>query len=281
MEINKIDLYEYFNIEKAQDAKGYLIAYLHETSNEYCVDKTRPATLVIPGGAYGFCSDREAEPVALNFLSKGHNSFVLYYSTKGSSNVEYPYQFLEGCMAVAYIRENAEKFSICDENICAVGFSAGGHLCAMLATLTGENVVKDFLKDKARLCRPNAVILSYPVITSGEFAHERSFNNLCGDREQLKEYLSLEKRVDKDSVPAYIWSTCEDASVPCENSLLMALAYKRAGVPFELHVFEKGIHGLSTCTEEVNTPLPDNEIWIDMAVTWLENKGFRIKKKGN
>ena len=144
----------------------------------------------------------------------------------------------------------------------------------MLATLTGEKVVEEFLKDKALLCKPDAVILSYPVISSGEFAHMGSFDNLCGDREQLKEYLSLENRVDKDSVPAFIWSTYNDDLVPCENSLLMALAYKKAGVPMELHIFEHGEHGLSLATEEVNSPLPAVAVWANLAATWLKNRGF-------
>lgn len=274
MILERIDLYQYFGIEKPANAQGVLTCYIHQISQEYNLNTYRPAMLVIPGGAYWFCSDREAEPIALEFLQKGFNAFVLNYSTKNSSQVEYPYQLLEGCMAVAFIRENAERFRVNKNKVCAVGFSAGGHLTAMLATLTGEKVVGDFLKEKASLCRPDAVILSYPVISSGEFAHGGSFDNLCGDREQLKEYLSLENKVDKDSVPAFIWSTYNDDLVPCENSLIMALAYKKAGVPFELHIFEPGAHGLSLATEEVNSPLPAVAVWTDLATTWLKNRGF-------
>ena len=84
--------------------------------------------------------------------------------------------------------------------------------------------------------------------------------------------LSLEKRVTKDSVPAFIWSTFEDDAVPCENSLQMALAYKKTGVPMELHVFEKGWHGLSLANSEVNAPQPATSKWV-----WLENRGFVVK----
>ena len=283
MEIKKINLYDYFGVEKPESLTtgGVLTCYLREVSDEYSENKVRPAMLVIPGGGYGFCSDRENEPIALEFLSKGFNVFSLIYSIKGNSDVEYPYQLLEGCMAIAYIRENAEKFSVNSQQICSIGFSAGGHLCAMLATLTGEQVVKDFLKDKASLCRPDAVILSYPVITWGEYAHVGSFKNLCGQREDLFESLSLEKRVNKDSVPAFIWSTDEDASVPCENSLQMALAYRKAKVPMELHIFAKGQHGLSLATSEVKTPAPSVAVWIDLAITWLTSRGFVMKEKEN
>ena len=283
MVITTVNLYDYFGVEKPEGLStgGVLTCYLHEISDEYCVNKVRPAMLVIPGGGYGFCSDRENEPIALEFLSKGFNAFTLIYSIKGNSDLEYPYQLLEGCMAIAYIRENAEKFSVNAQKICSIGFSAGGHLCAMLATLTGEQVVKDFLKEKASLCRPDAVILSYPVITGGEYAHRGSFKNLCGEREDLFESLSLEKRVNKDSVPAFIWSTDEDVSVPCENSLKMALAYRKAKVPMELHVFANGQHGLSLATSEVNTPVPSVAVWVDLAITWLTNRGFVIQVKEN
>ena len=279
MKVDTINLYDYFGIEKpvGYGNGGVLTCYLHEVSEEYSINKSRPAIVVIPGGGYGFCSDRENEPIALEFLSKGFNCFSLIYSVKGNSSVEYPYQLLEGCMAIAYIRENAEKLSVNPEKVCAIGFSAGGHLCAMLATLTGEKVIKDFLGERARLCRPDAVILSYAVITFGEYAHKGSFDNLCGENEELKEYLSLENRVDKNSVPAFIWSTYEDTCVPCENSLYMALAYRKAGVPMELHVFEKGWHGLSLANSEVNAPQPATSKWVKLAQIWLENRGFVVK----
>ena len=281
MNLETIDLYQYFGIEKPDNAGGILTCYTHEISEEYNFNTYRPAMLVLPGGGYEFCSDREAEPIAIEFFAKGFNSFVLDYSTKNTSKVEYPYQLIEGCMAIAFIRENFERFRVNIEKVCAVGFSAGGHLCAMLATLTGEKVVGDFLKEKASLCRPDAVILSYPVITWGEFANVPTYDNLCGDREDLKDYLSLQNRVDKNSVPAYIWTTYEDTCVPCENSLYMALAYRKAGVPFELHIFESGEHGASLANKEVKFPVPAIAVWTDLANTWLKDRGFSIIEKEN
>lgn len=278
MKVERIDLYEYFGKQKPCGAEAFLTAYLHEVSAEYSSNRMRPAMLIIPGGAYCHCADTEAEPIAIEFLSKGFNTFVLNYSVKDHSNVEYPYQLLEGCMAIAYIRENTKNLAVNPEKICSAGFSAGGHLCAMLATLTGEGVVKEFFNEKASLCRPDAVVLSYPVISSElDAGRSDSIKMLCGDREDLQAYLSLEKRVDKNSVPAFIWSTAEDKAVLCDNSLLMALSYKKAGVPFELHVFEKGEHGLSLATEEVCKPLPANAVWVEMALTWLKNRGFKVK----
>ena len=143
--------------------------------SEFCPNRTRPAMIVIPGGAYAFCSQREGEPVALYYLSKGYNAFVLDYSV---APVAYPYQLIEGCMAVAYVRDNAKEFGVDAEHVGAIGFSAGGHLTGMLATMTDEKPVLNALKDKANLCKPNAVILSYPVITAGEFEHKGSIDDL-------------------------------------------------------------------------------------------------------
>lgn len=276
MTTEKIDLYAYFGIKKTDNANGYLNAYIINRSPEYSAERLRPAMIVVPGGAYYFRSDRECEPVALSFISKGFNAFTLAYSVSNEGNVKYPYQLLEGCMAVAFVRENAEKYGIDPEHIAAVGFSAGGHLCAMLATVYDNASVKDFLGERSRLCRLDAVILSYPVITSGKYAHKGSFDNLCGNDEALRDYLSIENRVTANSVPAFIWCTADDGAVPSQNSIALALKYREAGVPFELHVFESGPHGLSIATEEVNSPDSAVQKWVELANKWLENRGFKI-----
>ena len=144
----------------------------------------------------------------------------------------------------------------------------------MLATLFDRAEIKSALGDKAALARPNAVILSYPVITSGEKTHMGSFDNLCGDNESLKRELSLEKCVSEKSSPAFIWATTDDNGVPSENSLLMAAAYKVAGVPFELHIFESGVHGLSLATAETGNINKPVQKWLSLSFTWLFERGF-------
>ena len=276
MKTERIDLYEYFGITRPNGAQGYLDSYIIERSDEFSENRLRPAMLVIAGGGYGFVSNREKEPVALYYVAQGFDAFTLTYSI---NPISYPYQLLEGCMAMAYIRENADIYGIDNEHVSAVGFSAGGHLCAMLATVCDEKEIKEFLGDKVSLCRPDAVVLSYPVITLGEKTHYGTSVNISGGDENLKARLSLENRVTDKSSPAFIWTTVNDATVPCENSLYMALAYKKAGVPFELHVFENGVHGLSLATEEVNTPNAPVSVWKDLSMTWLKNRGFKISNK--
>lgn len=279
MKIEKYDLYKYFGIKKPDGACAMITAYLHGVSDEVNLKRKRPAMLVIGGGAYAMVSFREMEPVAVEFFAKGYNCFTLDYSV---SPVRYPSQLIEGCMAVAFIREKAQEFGVVDDNVAAIGFSAGGHLVGMLATLYEESAVKEALKEKAELCRPNAVILSYPVITSGEKSHAGSIKNLTGGDAQLVERVSLENRVNEKSVPAFIWTTANDGCVPSENSLLMALAYKKANLPFELHVFEKGNHGISLDTKECSVnpsafnASKDISCWTTLVEKWLSSRGFAI-----
>lgn len=265
----KIDLYQYFGLKRKDGEEGYLNVYLPEAPDY--PTRLRPAMLVIGGGGYGFVSPREKECIALAYVAHGFAAFTLEYSV---APVRFPAQLIEGAMAMAYIRENAQKLGVKPDKIAAIGFSAGGHLTGMLATLFDRAEVKAALNEKAALARPDAVILSYPVISSGEKAHMGSFDNLCGDNDDLKKALSLEKCVNEKSSPAFIWATADDNAVPSENSLYMALAYKAAGVPFELHIFENGVHGLSLATAEtggINKPV---QKWLELSVTWLYEHGF-------
>lgn len=267
----KVDLYKYFGLKRTGGEEGYLNVYLPEAPDY--PTRVRPAMLVIAGGGYEYVSSREKECIALAYIAKGFAAFTLEYSV---APVRFPAQLIEGAMAIAYIRENAAKFGVKPDNVAAIGFSAGGHLTGMLATCFDRAEVKAALKEKAALVRPDAVILSYPVITGSEKAHRGSFDNLCGDNQALVDALSLEKCVKADSSPAFIWTTVDDNAVPSENSLYMALAYKAAGVPFELHIFESGRHGLSLATEEtgyVNKPV---QKWLSLSLTWLFNRGFSL-----
>jgi acetyl esterase/lipase len=275
MKVEKIDLYKYFKIKKPENADGHLTTYILEN----CIEsRLRPAMLVIPGGGYSHVSVRENECVALKYMEKGFNAFTLSYSVKGKCDVCFPYQLLEGAMAMAYIKKNAKKLGVDRNQVAAIGFSTGGHLCGMLATMFNAPEVVEALGNNAKYVRPDAVVLSYPVITAGEKSHKGSFINLSGGDESLYERLSLQNQVTEESSPAFIWSTMADAAVPMENSLYMVLAYREKKVPCEFHVFERGGHGLSVATQEsvwVNVPIQQ---WIPLSITWLENRGFKLKK---
>ncbi len=282
MTVDKIDLYEYFNLPRPKGAQGYLTVYVHDQSLEYCENRVRPAMLVIPGGGYSMVSDREGEPIALKYMTNGFNAFVLNYSV---APVGYPYQLIEGKMAVIYIRQNAKKYNIDENLIAGVGFSAGGHLLGMLSTDTCVVDVQKFLGDNAKYAVLNASVYSYPVVTiAKDFTHMGTRECLCGNDRDLQEKTSIENNVTNQSPPAFIWATEDDDTVPVENALTLALAYKKARVPFELHVYKSGIHGLSLATEEVSRAElkhlvnnPPVQTWFDMSVTFLKGLGFTVK----
>lgn len=281
MDIKTVDLYKEHNRSRPDGAKGLLQCYLPFSTKEIGSARSYPAILIIPGGGYEYVSQREAEPVALRFIAKGFAAFVLEYSV---APFRYPTAFIEAAMAMLYLRDNAKSLSISNK-IAVMGFSAGGHLCGCLATLFDAAEISGALGNRKNDVRPDAVILSYPVITSGKRSHAGSFHNLCGEDEELKRRLSLENCVSENSSPAFIWHTASDKSVPVQNSLLLASAYAEKGVPFSLHVFEKGNHGLSTADWGAYSTgnLPDISegltCWIDISAEWLADRGIVIEDK--
>ncbi len=279
MVCERVDLYEYFGKERKDGYMGYLNVY---APKECCVlekNRKRPAVLVIAGGGYNHVSKREQEPVAFKFLSEGFSAFTLEYTC--APNGVYPVQLLEACMAMAYIRENAEKYEIKEDKVCAIGFSAGGHLCASLHCLYNDEVVVSYLGERARLCRPDAVILGYSVLTYDKNAPCGSILKVSGGDEGLKKMLSMDKRVHKKVCPAFIFATFEDRIVPMENSLKYAMALRKKKIPFEMVVFEKGVHGFSTANSvacsQARQVLPRVATWFEQAMGWLAERDFKIE----
>lgn len=276
-----IDLYEKNNVPRNGATGGYLHSYVPNRSKE-TVKKTHPAIIICAGGAYRFLSDREDEPIALRFAVLGYCAFTLEYTV----NAAYPVPLIEACMAAAYLREHADEYCISPTHIGVLGFSAGGNLAAMHATLFAEKEVQAALGAHAQYARPDAAVLCYPVATLDICTHGESCEVITGGDKKLRDRISPEKRVTKDSAPAFIWHTHEDDGVPVENSLLLATAYRKAGVPFALHVFEKGWHGMSLCNAIVsNQTAADVEMyhvgkWFDLAIDWLAAHGFRLEVAG-
>lgn len=253
-----------------------LTVYLHEHYQEIAVE-TRPLVLVCPGGAYAYTSEREADPLAAQFLAMGYHAAVLRYSC---APAVYPTALTELAYSLALIRRNGEDWYVNPEQIIVLGCSAGGHLAASMGVFWKEEFLAGVLgirKEEQKLIRPDGMILCYPVITSGEFAHRGSFQNLLGARqEELSAKMSLENQVDKDTPPAFIWHTYEDGAVPAENSLLFVTALRRAGVPAEFHMYPKGSHGLAlanrlTQNQDGNAAQPECTSWVGLAHTWIEH----------
>ncbi len=238
------------------------------------VIKKRPLILICPGGGYEFLSDREGESIAFKFNSFGYHAAIINYSI---APVTYPTQLLEVSAAVKFFKDHAEEYFIDPDRIAIYGASAGGHAAADYATGYFRDEVTSVLKVSPDYLKPAGMILAYPVITSGEFAHRGSFDNLLGELKNDKmmlEYLSIENRITKETPPAFIWHTFPDGCVPVENSLLLAEAMKKENIPFELHIFPSGDHGLGLADEITLSP-NRTEInegaaqWIDLCRRWL------------
>lgn len=253
-----------------------LHTYILDKSNEINI-RERPLILICPGGGYEMTSDREAEIIAMQFLSFGYHAAVLRYSV---SPAVYPTALLEVGYSVAYLRQKADAFGIKADSIYLAGFSAGGHLAASYGCFWNQAFVADALDITTKELRPNGMILGYPVITSGTYAHEDSFRHLLGDSyNEKKESLSLENCITEAFPKTFVWHTFEDGLVPCQNSLLLTEALAQKQIPVEYHLFAKGGHGLALANEL--TEIGDygveknSQSWITLVHNWLkEYEGF-------
>ena len=243
-----IHLWEYGEYEYpcAGNFLPNITAYLHED------EQMRPTMIVVPGGGYAMVSPTEGEIVAKKFYDAGYQAFVLTYTTNMFRVKALEKQPLKDISrAVRYIRKHAGELKTIENMVVCCGFSAGAHVVGSLAVHYQDEELKgEPFKEMSN--RPDAVLLSYPVITTGEYAHRDSFELLLGPEptEEQLVWASLEKHVSSDTPPAFLWQTLTDELVPVENSILYAKACRENQVPCELHLFMDGKHGLSLADED-------------------------------
>lgn len=222
-----------------------LTGYVLDASDEMPNTKVRPAILVMPGGAYRNCSDREGDPVAMAFLAEGYHAFVLRYSL--NENAAFPAPLQDAEEALEIIHKNSEAWGIDSDKVAVCGFSAGGHLAAALGT-TGR-------------IRPSAMILGYPCI-------------LASDSPLFPHPIPAVDKVDDRTPPAFIFHTFNDSLVPVDNALAIASAMHQASLPFALHIFTDGVHGLSLGTPATSGGMrhmvnADVALWLPLCRSWL------------
>jgi acetyl esterase/lipase len=260
-------------------ADTYLETFFLNVTESFTVQE-RPLILVCPGGGYHFTSEREAEIIAMQFNAMGYHTAVLRYSCKPA---QFPTALLELSRAVAHPRAHAQKYMIDPERIAVLGFSAGGHLAASLGVFWNTEWFAKIREEAgvaltAQEIKPDGLILAYPVITSGEYAHRDSFTDLLGE-ERAKdswwlEKMSLEKQNLKDVPPVFLWHTSYDSSVPLENSLYFATQLIKARKPLEYHIFPGDVHGISLADWRTRSEkrMEDTAAvqWIGLVHTWLE-----------
>ncbi len=212
-------------------------------------DEVRPAVIVVPGGAYCFVSSSEGQIVAETFRKMGYQAFVLVYTTNPAFRTPLRWQPLNDlARAVRIVREHAQEWHVDPHKVAACGFSAGGHLVGSLAVYFDR---PEILPSDTP-CRLDAAILSYPVLTFGEYTHRDTRHALIGEpySEEDAETMSLEKQVTEKTSPCFLWHTRNDESVPVQNSLFFEKELLEHGVNHAMYIFPRGRHGLSLSNED-------------------------------
>jgi acetyl esterase/lipase len=231
------------------------------------------AVVVCPGGGYGALAPHEGEPYAIWLNQQGISAFVLKYRL-GTNGYRHPAMLNDAARAVRIVREKASAWGIDPHRIGIIGSSAGGHLVSTLVTHFDAGNPKAVDPIEHQSSRPDFAILCYPVITMGPGTHAGSQGNLLGSKPstELIELLSNEKQVRDDTPPCFVWHTAEDASVPVSNSLAFAAALNAHHVPFDLHIYEKGRHGIGLGKSSSNPARLHP--WTDDLRYWLNERGL-------
>lgn len=241
------------------DTPNELTLYLLET------DKPLPCIVIFPGGAYKGRAAHEGVDIAKFFNTKGFHAAVVEYRVTPNYH---PAPLADAQRAVRIVRANADEWQVDPNRIVTCGFSAGGHLCAsnlLLPDAYSDTYSSDEV-DRVD-CHPNGAILCYPVIfITEEIGHVGSGKNLLGERyEEEKDVFSLAQYITEKTPPVFLWHTSEDASVNVKNSLVFGEHLRDCGIPFELHVFPKGKHGLGLAPQ-----YPDVSKWAELAADWIK-----------
>ena len=227
---------------------------------------TGAAIVICPGGAYGGLAAHEGKDYALWLNDNGVSGFVLKYRL-GPAGYRHPRMLEDAARALRLVRANAADWKVDPKRIGIMGSSAGGHLASTLLTHfdAGKPDAADPIERQSS--RPDLGILCYPVITMGQFTHQGSKYNLLGKEPapDLVKLLSNELQVAPQTPPTFLWHTYEDTAVPVENSLEFTAALRRNGVPFDLHVYQQGRHGLG---------LANGHPWTKDCLFWLKAQGF-------
>jgi acetyl esterase/lipase len=232
--------------------------------------------VICPGGGYGGRAKHEGEPIARWLNTIGVAGFVLDYRVKP---YRHPIPLGDAQRGIRTVRARAAEWKIDPKRVGILGFSAGGHLAASATTIFDDGKPDAADPIDRQSCRPDAAILCYPVITFGDFRHNGSMVNLLGPApaSKLRQEMSLETRVTRETPPTFLWHTSDDGAVPVENSLLFAMALRKNKVPFALHVFPRGPHGIGLGDGDRGAKAPEARQWPALCAEWLKNLGFAAK----
>ncbi|CAM3731652.1 alpha/beta hydrolase [Erysipelothrix urinaevulpis] len=293
-------------MEKVKIGNSY--AYLEIHQQTLTLDEPRPAVIICPGGAYFYTSNREATPVANEFLVRGYTVFVLHYSTMSTKRMvedgldfeqskediesvinhsseqpsEFPQPLIELGLAMKYVHQHAKKYNVDPSRIVTCGFSAGANLITLLGSYWHQEWLQSAVETSGEILKPAAQIVCYGYMDSislGDFdsidldnmveaMHRATFNKTEVSETELKK-VSPTLLVDSKTPASFVWHTREDALIPVEQSLNFCLALQKHNVPWELHVFDKGAHGLSVATSASGVVNDHVHEWLNLFNTWF------------
>lgn len=273
-----------------------LTCYIPDSFEGYSGKQKRPAMIVCPGGAYMGITEKEAEPVAIRFLSEGFCAFVLRYSI-GTGMARFPSPFIDAATAVMLVRENAGRWGIHPDKICISGFSTGGQVAAVLAATWQEDYLSKALKKDSAWFKPNALLLGYPLLDLSRFilrhkGKTKELNTLLTMMLQIilgtdhPEAVSLEEwnvanRVTSHMPPTFLWITSEDQLLSPEDYMDFIRALSDYQIPYEFYAFEKGPHGISLGDRTVGYPtearkkLGNTPGWTELFFSWISQQLYK------
>lgn len=245
-----------------------LTVYLPEAKSA-----TGASMVICPGGGYAGLASHEGEDYARFLNENGVAAFVLKYRL-GSAGYRHPAMLQDAARAVRTVRARSGEWCLDRRRVGIMGSSAGGHLASTLLTHFDLGQADSVDPVERESSRPDLGVLCYAVITMGQFTHEGSKRNLLGPEPspETVDLLSNELQVTRDTPPCFLWHTYEDSAVAVENSLQFAVALRRHGIPLDLHIYQKGPHGLGLGTREW---LPaKRHPWTTDLLYWLKARGF-------
>lgn len=232
-------------------------------------DSGNPVMIVCPGGGYGRRAEHEGEPVARWLNRIGVSAIVLNYRV---APYRHPIPMNDALRAIRLVRQRAVEWGIDTSRVGILGFSAGGHLASTAGTHYDQG--NPFSEDQVEResSRPDVMVLCYPVISMGAYTHEGSRSCLLGEQQTDQEMIRLlsnELQITEQTPPTFLWHTVDDSAVPVENAMMFAEGLRRNNVPFDLHLFESGNHGLGLAEQHNEAGL-----WPTLCEAWLKRRRF-------
>ncbi|MCZ3621685.1 alpha/beta hydrolase [Lactobacillus mulieris] len=269
--------------------------YLQEANKEIDINRKSPVMIIVPGGAYMWTSWREEEPIALEFISKGFSCVVAKYATEGLEFYHdktndfskepvssFPNPLMDLARIISYTRSKAKEWNLDSDSINVLGFSAGGNLTAQIGAYWKKDWLQKLVNLDPEAYKLNSIAIAYGASqtyisdTNSELNKLVNYASLGHDQSiERQKLINITDSDTSDCPPTFIWHTMQDPLVPVENALKLASNLRKHDVDFELHIFEKGKHGLALGDFRTDSKKDRSQSniqarkWVDLYLTWL------------